>query len=76
MHLPKVALNLAVAVAVTFSIPAMAQAEGLRLIGSKKNRGAMLASQMALLDGRHVQPLQHAEALLAQARHQQQCGGQ
>ena len=52
MHLSKVALNLAVAVAVTFSIPAMAQAEGLRLIGSKKNRGAMLASQMALLDGR------------------------
>lgn len=46
------ALRAALVLGLALSLPAAAAAEGLIITGSKKNRSALMKSQMALLDGK------------------------
>lgn len=52
MRLLPVALRAALVVGIGLAMPLMAEAEGLKLSGSKKNRALLFKSQTALLDGR------------------------
>lgn len=52
MRLTSVAMRLALAAGLALTLPLAGEAEGLKLSGSKKNRTALMKSQMALLDGR------------------------
>ncbi len=52
MRLLPVALRAALVVGIGLAMPLMAEAEGLKLSGSKKNRASLFKSQTSLLDGR------------------------
>jgi soluble lytic murein transglycosylase-like protein len=52
MRLFAIALRAVLVTGIGFAMPMAADAEGLKLSGSKKNRGALFKSQTALLDGR------------------------
>ena len=52
MRLTSVGMRLALTACLSLALPAVGVAEGLKLSGSKKNRTALMKSQMALLDGR------------------------
>lgn len=52
MRLFAVALRAALVLGLGFAVPLVADAEGLKLSGSKKNRASLFKSQTALLDGR------------------------
>ena len=52
MRLLPVALRAALVVGICLAMPIMAEAEGLKLSGSKKNRASLFKSQTSLLDGR------------------------
>lgn len=52
LRVPFTMLRLTVVAALALCVPISAEAEGLRLTGSTKNRSATMKSQMALLDGR------------------------
>lgn len=62
MPLLKPAFTLALSAALAV-LPALAEAEGLRLSGSRKNRTALFRSQTALLDGRLAKQYDYSERL-------------